>query len=124
MIKEFTPEEYDLVRKSLGKWGRNVRGVRLKWKTMFPTLTGKTKLGYYSLLHSLIYEDTIFLNMKFKLVPEQLLDTIAHEMIHYHQREDKGLFRYMFEGFRLWRKWTIELPAEAEEEAISILMKK
>ena len=118
MKKEFTEEQYALVKKMLGKWGRNITGLKLYWKPMWPTITLKTKIGYHSVFH----RKTIFINKKFQLVPENLLDTIAHEKIHSDQHEYYGTFGYMVRA--IFRHWTLEPPAELEEDAVLMLMSK
>ena len=78
-------------------------------------LSWKTNVACFSLL----YRNTVF------FCDEEIwrvFPAIAHELKHRQQFKRMGWLRYMFLAFPLWRKYTIEPEAYAEEDRIGLLI--
>jgi hypothetical protein len=47
-----------------------------------------------------------------------LLPTVAHEVVHYRQYMEKGMYKWALANCPLWRRWTIEPEAVAMEKMV------
>ena len=88
----------------------DIKGVEFCKNTQ---LNWKTNVACFSLL----YRNTVFFCdvSIWKVFP-----AIAHELKHREQFQRMGFFVYTILAFPLWRKWTIEPEAYAEQDRIEM----
>ena len=93
--------------------GINIRGVEFYKNTQ---LSYRNNVACFSLL----YSNTVFFCDDNSITG--VFPAIAHELKHREQFKRMGWIRYMLLAFPLWRKWTIEPEAYAEQDRVNILL--
>lgn len=106
-----TDKEYAEIKRLAKKFDVNIEGVSFYISKQF----GWNKvLGCFSI----VYRNSIFFGDDNCV--ENYFSTIAHELKYREQYKRYRFFIYSIMAFPLWRKWTIEKEAYAEEDRIML----